>query len=118
MTPPAVLAVMPSLTIAGGGIELHGRTLLARLARLRPAAGLAVATRHEVALAHPARVSAELATRLHWVGPARAGRLGFVERALFGGARLRPRVVLCGHLHHAPLALAVARVARSAKLAV
>jgi|SRR5579883_2947158 len=117
----AILFLLPGLTSGtGGGIERASRELVAAAARVRPEARLGVV------LAREARIDAraieeDVRARLTIStgdDPRRAVRIaGFAGRALSVVLRLRPSLIWCAHLHHAPLGVALAALAR-AKLVV
>ena len=121
MPPGAIQFLLPSLTtLRGGGIERASRALVEAVAAARPRAALEVVLGREPALEHPEVLSSVLRGRVRVTGagsmPGRLGSAQLVARGL--GTLLRrgdgPALVVCGHLHYAPLghALAVATGAR------
>ena len=87
--PQGVLLLAPQLWSADGGIQRYGRSLLAALKQILPSAHvqvLALLDRH-----------------------GRLQRFSFVLSALFA-LRSRPQLVICTHLHLAPLGWLVARL--------
>jgi glycosyltransferase involved in cell wall biosynthesis len=118
----AILFLLPSLTSgAGGGIERAARELVEATARVRPEARLGVVLAREPRLLDPGALDGALARRLEVSGVAserralRIAELGVRAAALT--ARLRPSLVWCAHVNHAPLGHALAALSR-AKLAV
>jgi phosphatidyl-myo-inositol dimannoside synthase len=86
-----------------GGIAQYNRDFLTALASPPLAAGVEVLPRHapDVPELPPGVVQAA----------ARRGRLRYSAAAVLAACRGRPGIVFCGHLHMAPLAAAVARLA-------
>jgi glycosyltransferase involved in cell wall biosynthesis len=104
--------IAPSLTGLGGGIEVYLRQLLEALARARPGARLVALLGREPRLARPELLSPELRACLEVEGAHdTAPHLRLPELALrvAAAARHRPRLVLCGHVNYAAMALALAR---------
>ncbi|MGE0257745.1 MAG: glycosyltransferase family 4 protein [Alphaproteobacteria bacterium] len=101
----ACLALVTDAFGGTGGIAQYNRDFLAVLAASPRFAALAVAPRH-------AGEPVETPERITQTRP-RGGRLRYVLRVAGAALRQRPDIVFCGHLHLAPLAAAVARLARA-----
>ncbi|ORE91083.1 hypothetical protein ATO13_21291 [Stappia sp. 22II-S9-Z10] len=105
MTQRLTLALLTEAFGGRGGIAQYNRDLLTALAPPSgPAGGLVVLPRFAPDLREdpaPAEV--------HQL-PARPGRIAYVRTALATALRLRPGIVLCGHLYMAPLAARLARL--------
>src|SRR5262249_8771834 len=86
-------------------IAQYNRDLLVALAGCRRVASIEVLPRW-------ATDASTLPDRIRQRGP-RSGRLRYAMNALLVAGWHRPNVVFCGHLHMAPLALAIARLARA-----
>ncbi|MEO1002591.1 MAG: glycosyltransferase family 4 protein [Cyanobacteria bacterium J06638_7] len=93
--PARVLVLAPQVWGAEGGVQRYGRSLLAGLAALRPGASVELLALRD----RPRR----------W--PRLAMALEVLAAALPRPGRPRPQLVLCTHLHLAPLALLAARLA-------
>ena len=87
--PTRMLLLAPQLWSADGGVQRYGRSLLESLQQVRPSAKVQVLS---------------LLDR-----PGRWQRLSFLLAALLA-ARQRPQLVVCTHLHLAPLGWLVARL--------
>lgn len=87
--PTRVLLLAPQLWSADGGVQRYGRSLLEAMQQVRPSAQVQV-----LALLDQ---------------PGRWQRLSFLLAALLA-VRQRPQLVLCTHLHLAPLGWLVARL--------
>jgi phosphatidyl-myo-inositol dimannoside synthase len=111
------LFLLASLTGLGGGIEAHDRDLVGAIARSEPRARLTALLGREARLVAAERLDADTRARLRVLGASsrwRSARLaGFVAAAAWATARERPDVIVCGHLHYAPLAAALATAARA-----
>lgn len=102
-----VLALVTDAFGGEGGIARFNRDLLGAIA------GVGDVDAVDVVCRHAARRDEALPPKLRQVDAA-GGRAGYVSRALAGGM-LGPRhdVVLCSHLHLAPVAAAAARLRRA-----
>jgi glycosyltransferase involved in cell wall biosynthesis len=139
---PAILFLLPSITSgAGGGIERASRELVEAAARRWPEARLGVALAREPGLTHPDWLDEDMRSRIarepgpahpDWLDEGVRSRIAVVgvaaerrlprlvelgARAAVLAGRLRPSLVWCAHLHHAPLGHALA-VLGGAKLVV
>jgi phosphatidylinositol alpha-1,6-mannosyltransferase len=101
-----VLALVTDAFGGEGGIARFNRDLLGAIAAMPEVERVDVLCRHAPRRDEPlpAKVTQAAAT---------GGRAGFALRALARGAANRYGVVLCGHLHLAPVAVAAAAFARA-----
>lgn len=107
-----ILLVAPSLTGLGGGIEVYLRQLLEALAQVCPRVPLHALLAREAELARPELLSPPLRERLVVTGAHDAARTRrLVELGLRAAAavRLRPQLVVCGHVNYAAIAHGIAR---------
>ncbi len=108
-----VLLLLPSLTGLGGGIELYQQQFLDALVHRWPDIRLTAVVAREATLVRPERLSPGTRARLSVDGVTRTRRATriaeFVTRAALATWRLRPRLIVCGHVNYAALCLVLAR---------
>jgi glycosyltransferase involved in cell wall biosynthesis len=117
----AILFLLPSLDGLGGGIERYERALVEAVARLRPAAELVAVLGREADAEVHARMEMQARTNMHArmtvIGAGAGGRArriaALAGKAAAAAARFRPSLIVCGHVHYAPLGAALARAARA-----
>ncbi|MGQ0586155.1 MAG: glycosyltransferase family 4 protein [Gammaproteobacteria bacterium] len=100
-----VLALVTDAFGGDGGIARFNRDLLGAIARMPEVGRVDVLCRHA-----PRRVEAPPAKVVQ--ATAGGGRAGFALHALARAATRRYHLVLCGHLHLAPVAAVIARLRR------
>jgi asparagine synthase (glutamine-hydrolysing) len=117
--PRSMLFLMPHVYGTKGGIQGYGQGLLRSAGEAFPRSHLHVLSLNDDRLPP----DAPIAGRIHFdgVGPRtrRLLKLRLVWRALKSALRLRPEVIVCGHINLAPLAWGLGRLtgARTALLA-
>ena len=102
---PSCLALVTDAFGGTGGIAQYNRDFLAALA------GSAIFSTVVVLPRHPGE-PVELPRRITQTRP-RGGRVLYAFGTMIAALRQRPAVVFCGHLHLAPLAAVIARLARA-----